>query len=103
MHLNMYVPYGNLFRYIYIYIKYVYSAHCHMVDYSDFICATYMCIHFPYMSIKYLEYMAYMPNVVDIFVSSTYLAVTSEVCNHLVVFSTYVQKYWVYMPIEYVG
>ena len=37
----------------------------------------HMCRHLPYKSIKYL---AYMPNLVGIFVSSTYLAVIWEVC-----------------------
>ena len=56
-----------------IYVKYVFSVHCHMVNCSDFICGTYIGIHFPYKSIKYL---ACMTNLVDIFVSSTYLAIT---------------------------
>ena len=47
-----------------------------MVDSFDFICGTYMHIHLPYKSIRYLVYMAYMLNVVTIFDSSTYLAVT---------------------------
>ena len=40
-------------------------------------CSTYMCIHLPYKSVKYL---AYMPKLVGIFMSSTYLAITLEVC-----------------------
>ena len=62
-----------------VYVKHVYSAHCHMVDCSDVIFGTYMCIHLPYRSLRYLAYMAYMPNLVGIFVSSTYLALTWEV------------------------
>ena len=58
----------------------VYSAHCHMVDSSssDFICGihTYMYIHLPCESIRYLAYMAYVSNLVGIFASSTLLAVT---------------------------
>ena len=37
-----------------IYIKYVYNAFHHMVNASDFICAIPMCIHLPYMHVKYL-------------------------------------------------
>ena len=36
-----------------IYVKYVYSALCSMVDSSDFICVMYTCIHPPYMHVKY--------------------------------------------------
>ena len=59
-----------------IYFKYVYSAYCQMVDYNDFICGTYMYIHLPYKSIRYLAHLAYMPYLVGTFVSSTYLAIT---------------------------
>ena len=41
-----------------IYIKYVFSAPCLMADVSDFICGIYMCIHLPYMHVKYLAYMS---------------------------------------------
>ena len=75
VHLNIYVQYGNHIFAV-IYAKYVYSTQYHMVDCSDSICGTYMLIHLPYNSIKYLLYMMYMPIVVGIFVSSTYLAVT---------------------------
>ena len=61
-------------------VKYVHSAHHHMADCSDFICAWDICIHHPYKSIRYLAYMVYMPNLVCIFVSSIYLAITWEVC-----------------------
>ena len=37
----------------------------------------YKCIHLPYKSIKYL---AYMPNILCIFVPSTYLAIRWGVC-----------------------
>ena len=50
-----------------------------MVHTSDSICGR--CIHIdqPYMPIKHLIYKAYMPNLMGIFVSDTYLAVTCEV------------------------
>ena len=35
-----------------------------------------VCIHFPYIPIKCLMYIVYMPNLVGICVSSTYLAIT---------------------------
>ena len=44
---NIYVQCGNHICSV-IYVKYVYSAHCHMVDCIDFICGIYMCIHLPY-------------------------------------------------------
>ena len=74
--LNMYVQCAHHICSV-IHIKYVYSAHCHLVECSDFIRDTNMNIHLPYTSIKYLMYM---PNLVGIFVSRTYLAITSEVC-----------------------
>ena len=49
---------------------YVYSAPCCMVHVNDFICGTYICIHLPCLPIKYL---AYIPNLVGIFVSGTYV------------------------------
>ena len=58
----------------------VYSAHCHMVDFSDFICGKYMFKHLPCKSIRYLVCMACIPNLVGIFVSMTYLAITREAC-----------------------
>ena len=54
----------------------MYRGPCHMVDCSDFIYDTYMCIHLPFNLIKYL---AYMPNSVGIFVSGAYLA-RCEIC-----------------------
>ena len=38
-----------------------------------------MHIHHPDMHIRYWEYVAYMPNLMDIFVSGTYFAITCEV------------------------
>ena len=43
-------------------------------------CGTYIWIHPLYKAIKYLACIAYMPNVVDIFISSTHLELTWEVC-----------------------
>ena len=71
---NMYVRCGNHI-YSVVYVKYVYSTHCHMGDCSDFICE--MCIHLPYKPIKYL---AYMPSSVGMLVSNTYLAIRWEEC-----------------------
>ena len=48
-------------------VKYVYSAPCSFIDTSDFIYGIFMCIHPPYMHVKYLTHMSYMPNLVDIF------------------------------------
>ena len=62
------------------YDKYMYnSAPCDIVYASDFMCGRYMCIHLPFMPIKYLAYIACMPKLVGIFVSCTYLAITCEV------------------------
>ena len=83
------------------YVKYVYIANCNMVDSSDLICDTYMCIHLPYKSIKYL---AYRPNLVGIFVSGTYLAITLEVCIAVgCILAHNVQQCWGCMPISFVG
>ena len=59
-----------------IHVKYVYSAPCHVVDSSD--CA-YMHIHLRYRPTRYLPYMAYMPNLVGVSVSSTYLSIICKV------------------------
>ena len=75
---NIYVQCGNHI-YLVINVKYMFSAHYHMVDCSDFIWGPNFCTHLPYKSIGYLAYMAHMPNVVGIFVSSTYFAITVEV------------------------
>ena len=81
-----------------IYVKYMYSVHCHMVDCSDFVCGTYMCIQFPYKCIKIGMY-GKVTNLVGIFVSSTYFAITRQICILVACFfSTYMQKCWVYMP-----
>ena len=47
-----------------------------MIDTSDFICGTYIYIHTLYMLIRYL---AYMPNLVGIFVLGNYFSITFEV------------------------
>ena len=54
----------------------VHSVPGHLVDASDFLYGTCMHMHLPYVSIKYL---AYMPNLVGIFVSGRYLAIACEV------------------------
>ena len=58
-----------------IYVKFVYSASCQMVDGSDFISGTYVYI----ASIEATTYVAYMSTLVGIFLSGTYLAITCEV------------------------
>ena len=73
----MYVQFGSHIDSM-IYVKYVLSAHCYMVDCSDFICGTNMCIHYPCKSIKYLSYMA-CAQFGGIFISNTYLAITWKV------------------------
>ena len=55
-----------------IYVKYVYSAPCYLVDARDLKCGKYMYIHPLYMHIRYL---AHMSNLVGIFVFGTYLEV----------------------------
>ena len=54
-----------------------YSTHCHLVDCSELKCGRYIHIHFPYNSVRYLAYMPYLANI---FVSSTYVAITWKVC-----------------------
>ena len=75
MHLYIYVKYGSHICSV-IYVKYVCSFHCNIVDCSDFICGTYIV----YISHRSLKYVAYMPNVVGILVSSPHLVITWEVC-----------------------
>ena len=62
-----------------IYVKYVYSAHHHVVHYSYFKYSMYMSIHLQYWPIKYLENLAYMSSLVGSFVSSIYMAIAYEV------------------------
>ena len=38
------------------------------------LCIWHMCIHPIYIHVKYVAYKSYMPNLVGIFVSGTYLA-----------------------------
>ena len=56
-----------------IHVKYMYSAHCHMVDCSDFTCGKPMHIHIPNKSVN-VKHLAYMPKFVGTFVCSIYLA-----------------------------
>ena len=58
------------------YVKCMYGAPCYMVNGIDFICGKYMFIHLPYNATKYVTYM---PNLVSIFVSGIYMAITCEV------------------------
>ena len=63
-----------------------------------------MCIHLPYQPIKYLAYMVYMPNLVEIFASSTYLAIACEVYIAFSCVLVYVCKeHWVSMSSRHVG
>ena len=39
----------------------------------------HMCMHLSYKPIKYLPHMAYVPNLLGIFVFGTYMVITSEV------------------------
>ena len=57
------------------YVKYVYSTPLLNGCASDFICGIYMYIYLLYMCVKYLAYLAYMPNLMDIFVSGIYLVI----------------------------
>ena len=59
-----------------MHVKYLYIDPIWIIGGSDFICGRYMCIHPLHWHIKYL---AYMPNLVGLFVSCTYLAITCEV------------------------
>ena len=44
-----------------IYVKYMHSVPCWMIDVSDFKWGIYMCIHPPYIHVKYLAYIWYIP------------------------------------------
>ena len=52
-----------------------------MIDLNDFIHGTYMDIHYPYMHNKYFAYMAYILNVMAIFVSATCMLLWYAVSN----------------------
>ena len=52
-----------------------------MVDWTDFICGMNMCIHLPYKFVQYFAHIAYLPNLVHIFVFSIYFAIPREVCT----------------------
>ena len=62
--------------FVQFYVKYVYSATCHIVDGSDFICDICICIHLQYKPMKYL---AYKPTLLNMFVSGTDLVRTCEI------------------------
>ena len=47
-----------------------------MVDATEFLCDIYIGISPPYMHVKWFDYVAYMPNLVGVFVCGTYLAIT---------------------------
>ena len=64
----------------------VYGALGNMVDASDFIDGIYVCIHTPYKPMKHFACVAYMPNLVRVFVCGTDLVVTHEVDIQVVVF-----------------
>ena len=55
----------------------------------------------PFLYVMYSTYMAYMSNLVDLFVSGTYLAMICEV--EIVVFGIYIQRCWVHMVRYYCG
>ena len=52
---------------------FMYSSPGHMVNASDYIYDTYM-------PIKYFAYHIYIPDLVDIFISGTFFAITCKVC-----------------------
>ena len=60
-----------------IYVKYVFTIPCCIVDYNDFIYGTYVCTLW---ILKPKKYLAYFSNLVCTFISGTYLAITYEVC-----------------------
>ena len=41
-----------------IYVEYVHISPCCLLD----ACGIYMCIHYPYIDVEYLAYIAYMPS-----------------------------------------
>ena len=88
---NTYVQCGNHICSV-IYLKFVYRVHCHMVDCSDFIYSTYMCMC---LSCKSIKYIVYIPNMVGIFVFINIFGnnMRSMYCSWLC-FRTYVQKHW---------
>ena len=54
--------------YLVIYVKYVYNAPCCIVDGSNFINSIYICIHIPYVHVRYLVCIACMLSLIEIFV-----------------------------------
>ena len=54
---ELYLECGSLFFWL-MYVKYACSGPCYIVDASGFICGICMCIHPPYMHVKYLSCMA---------------------------------------------
>ena len=83
-------------------VKYVYSAPWHMVI-AVTLYVAHICVYIFHKSVKYWAYMAFMPNLVVIFVSSTYLAITWEVYIAVGCVREYVQIFWVLMAIKYVS
>ena len=82
-----------------IYVKYVYSDPCCMVDVCDVICGLEMCIHSSYIHVKYLTCMVYRCNLVGKFVFSFHLVITFELGAAVwVCFAIYKQKCGAYMP-----
>ena len=80
-----------------IFVKDVYITPWHIGVASDFICGIYMCANPPYISIKYLAYMTYIPHLVGTFVSGPCLSVTYEV-DITVGFVKYIYaNCWMYM------
>ena len=59
----------------------MYGAPGDMVDAIDFIVGTYLHIDPPKCAVRYFAYVAYVPNLVDILVSDTYLAIICEVAG----------------------
>ena len=70
----------------------VYSAPGHVVYASDFSCGTY--IHPPYMPV--ISLYLYMPHLVGIFVSGTYLEITCKVVVAVGCVLAYVKKVILY-------
>ena len=61
-----------------MYVKYVYCTYCCIVHSSDIICNTDVNMFSIYIH-QILAWMAYLPNMGGLFISSTYLALTCEV------------------------
>ena len=85
-------------------VKYIYSVLCFMVDSNDSIFGPCMCIHPSPNPIKYMAHMTYIPNLVAVITSSTYLSIICEVDIMVgYIFGMHMQKCWGFILMLYIG